>query len=143
MLPTVEAFGLKGPVELRPQIFKPVTHLERLWAYLTVKQLLGARELAQNKTRLEKEALALSLKYSFVTPVSSLVVVKPNSTSSAVETVRADKPLLPLPVGLSPNSGHVSKYAIQLFSYGLWEVCSAIFRFHSSQGRSHYSSDVW
>lgn len=105
VLPKVEAFGLRGPIELRPQLLKPVTHLERLWAYLSVRQLLDARELAQNKTRFEKEALALALRYSFVTPVSSLVVVKPNSTNRAVDTVPADKPLLPLPVFLSANVG--------------------------------------
>lgn len=96
-LPDVQAFSIRGPTTWHPQVLRPVTHLERLWAYLSVKQLLDARELAQNKTRLEKEALALALKYSFVTPVSSLVVVKPNSTVRAVDTVPADK-TLPLPL---------------------------------------------
>lgn len=101
MLPKVEAFGIRGPVELHPQISKPVTHLERLWAYLSVKQLLDARAVTQNKTRLEKEALALALKYSFVTPLTSLVVVKPNSTNRVVNAIPADRPLLPTPVFLT------------------------------------------
>lgn len=89
-LPRVEAFGIRGPVTLHPEVFRPVTHLERLWAYLTVRQLLDARETAESKQRLEAEALALALKYSFVTSVSSLVVVKPDEPNRAVEAVRAD-----------------------------------------------------
>lgn len=90
-LPKVEAFGIMGPIVLQPEIFRPVTHLERLWAYVSVKQLLDARETTPNKTRLEKEALDLALKYSFVTPLTSLVVVKPNDTNRAFNAVPADQ----------------------------------------------------
>lgn len=101
--PKVEAFGISGPIELHPHVSRPtsITHLERLWAYVTLKQLLDAREIAQNKTRLEKEALELALKYSFVTPLTSLVVVKPNGTSKALNTIPADNPILPTPVFLT------------------------------------------
>ena len=61
---------------------KPVSSLERLWAYLTVQQILQERDRVTNTTELTKKALDISLKYSFVTPVSSLVVVKPNATDS-------------------------------------------------------------
>lgn len=61
---------------------RPVTSLERLWAYLTVRQALGERESSDNKAELTKKALDLALKYSFVTDVTSLVVVKPNETTS-------------------------------------------------------------
>uniref|UniRef100_A0A6P7FJ29 Uncharacterized protein LOC114328536 n=1 Tax=Diabrotica virgifera virgifera TaxID=50390 RepID=A0A6P7FJ29_DIAVI len=37
-------------------------------------------KIAKDKTELTKKALKLALKYSFVTEVTSLVVVKPNST---------------------------------------------------------------
>ncbi|XP_018575083.1 inter-alpha-trypsin inhibitor heavy chain H4-like [Anoplophora glabripennis] len=67
-----------GPKVLQPTVGKPVTSLERLWAYLTVRQLLDERELADNKKELTKKALDLALKYSFVTDITSLVVVKPN-----------------------------------------------------------------
>lgn len=56
--------------------------MERLWAYLTVQQILKERETATNQTELTKKALDLALKYSFVTSVSSLVVVKPNKTDN-------------------------------------------------------------
>lgn len=76
---------------MEPQVSRPVTHLERLWAYLTVKQILEAREIATDKKAYDKMALDLALKYSFVTPVSSLVVVKPNNTDASINTVAADK----------------------------------------------------
>ncbi|KAJ9598936.1 hypothetical protein L9F63_010530, partial [Diploptera punctata] len=61
--------------------------LERLWAFLTIQQLLEQHDLqpedgnnsTENNTA-KKKALQLALKYSFVTPVTSLVVVKPNDT---------------------------------------------------------------
>ncbi|KAJ8955627.1 hypothetical protein NQ318_001458 [Aromia moschata] len=82
----VTCWGPRGPLDLRPIVAKPVTSLERLWAYLTVKQT----DSAENKTELTKKALDLALKYSFVTDVTSLVVVKPNDTS-AVDTEEATK----------------------------------------------------
>ncbi|XP_039468573.1 inter-alpha-trypsin inhibitor heavy chain H3-like isoform X2 [Oreochromis aureus] len=54
-------------------------HIQRVWAYLTVKQLLD-KELqlsGPEKEKVKKEALELSLKYSFVTPLTSMVVTKP------------------------------------------------------------------
>lgn len=87
----VECWGVHGPIELTPEIEKPVGSLERLWAYLTVKQILEQRDVAENKTEYTKEALKIALKYKFVTDVSSLVVVKPNSTK-AVDTEDASKP---------------------------------------------------
>uniref|UniRef100_A0A3Q0QY05 Inter-alpha-trypsin inhibitor heavy chain 3 n=1 Tax=Amphilophus citrinellus TaxID=61819 RepID=A0A3Q0QY05_AMPCI len=54
-------------------------HVQRVWAYLTVKQLLD-KELklsGPEKETAKNEALELSLKYSFVTPLTSMVVTKP------------------------------------------------------------------
>ncbi|KAM3878443.1 inter-alpha-trypsin inhibitor heavy chain H3-like [Diretmus argenteus] len=55
------------------------SHIERVWAYLTVKQLLEKQlQLAgDEKQKVNNEALALSLKYGFVTPLTSMVVTKP------------------------------------------------------------------
>ncbi|XP_073681751.1 inter-alpha-trypsin inhibitor heavy chain H3-like isoform X2 [Garra rufa] len=64
--------------------------LQRLWAYLTVKQLLERQVLleGQEKEDEKKEALKLSLKYQFVTPLTSMVVIKPQEGEVEV----ADKP---------------------------------------------------
>ncbi|XP_071406652.1 inter-alpha-trypsin inhibitor heavy chain H3-like [Pithys albifrons albifrons] len=66
--------------------------IERLWAYLTIEQLLEKRIAAtgEEKENLTAEALALSLKYKFVTPLTSMVVTKPEESDSG--DVIADKP---------------------------------------------------
>ncbi|KAJ7424772.1 Inter-alpha-trypsin inhibitor heavy chain H3 [Willisornis vidua] len=66
--------------------------IERLWAYLTIEQLLEKRIAATGEERenLTAEALALSLKYKFVTPLTSMVVTKPEESDSG--DVIADKP---------------------------------------------------
>ncbi|KAK7119147.1 hypothetical protein R3I94_021110 [Phoxinus phoxinus] len=64
--------------------------MPRLWAYLTVKQILERQVLlkGQEKEDEKKEALKLSLKYQFVTPLTSMVVTKPQGEEVEV----ADKP---------------------------------------------------
>uniref|UniRef100_A0AAV2M616 Inter-alpha-trypsin inhibitor heavy chain C-terminal domain-containing protein n=1 Tax=Knipowitschia caucasica TaxID=637954 RepID=A0AAV2M616_KNICA len=62
---------------------------ERLWAYLTIQQLLDKSDIG---TVLEKEeskdrALHMSLEYGFVTPHTSMVVAKPQTE----DTLVADK----------------------------------------------------
>ncbi|XP_059185251.1 inter-alpha-trypsin inhibitor heavy chain H3-like isoform X1 [Centropristis striata] len=55
------------------------SHIQRVWAYLTVKQLLEKELLLSGaeKEKVKKEILELSLKYNFVTPLTSMVVTKP------------------------------------------------------------------
>ncbi|XP_060713686.1 inter-alpha-trypsin inhibitor heavy chain H3-like [Tachysurus vachellii] len=60
--------------------------IQRLWAHLTVKQLLE-KEVAltgQEKEAAKKKALDLSLKYEFVTPLTSMVVTKPQEEETQV-----------------------------------------------------------
>ena len=57
---------------------------QRLWAYLTIKELLKKRLISDDtveKEEFEERALNLSLKYHFVTPLTSLVVVKPDGSN--------------------------------------------------------------
>ncbi|KAG6453307.1 hypothetical protein O3G_MSEX008075 [Manduca sexta] len=84
---------IKVPVNKNPGYLP----LERLWAYLSIKQLLdesdasdATEEEKKQENSPEKKALALALKYAFVTPLTSLVVVKPNETS-AVDAESVDK----------------------------------------------------
>ncbi|XP_051873134.1 inter-alpha-trypsin inhibitor heavy chain H3-like [Pristis pectinata] len=65
---------------------------ERLWAYLTIQQLLKRRiSSGENEAKyLTARILELSLKYSFVTPLTSMVVTKPEDAKN--ETLVADKP---------------------------------------------------
>jgi len=95
--PIGELTGLtaKG-FERFPIIIGPVRphttgHLEKAWAYLTIKQMLDkadALDKSDEKNSTEDKALQIALKYSFVTRLTSLVVVKPNETASSVDTTQ-------------------------------------------------------
>lgn len=65
---------------------------ERLWAYLTIQQLLEKRLYADpsEKVNLTAQALELSLKFKFVTPLTSMVVTKPEENNDDKELI-ADK----------------------------------------------------
>ncbi|XP_058647943.1 inter-alpha-trypsin inhibitor heavy chain H3 [Onychostoma macrolepis] len=65
---------------------------ERLWAYLSIQQLLDKRETCspEDKENITAQALDLSLRYNFVTPLTSMVVTKPE-TEDEDETLIADK----------------------------------------------------
>lgn len=66
--------------------------MERLWAYLTIQQLLEQMVSASDaeKPALETRALSLSLNYSFVTPLTSMVVTKPEGQE---QSQVAEKPV--------------------------------------------------
>ncbi|CAH0600410.1 unnamed protein product [Chrysodeixis includens] len=115
-----DGYGRKR-YEVRPKV--PVAAprgdylpLERLWSYLTIKQLLDQHDAVDDdhtddkENTPEKKALALALKYEFVTPLTSLVVVKPNATS-AIDAESVDKsagpayPALSAPAGAFGGSG--------------------------------------
>ncbi|XP_060076880.1 inter-alpha-trypsin inhibitor heavy chain H3-like [Ylistrum balloti] len=53
---------------------------EKIWAYVTIKQLLDDRLRETNQTirdEIKERATQLALKYNFVTPLTSMVVTKP------------------------------------------------------------------
>ncbi|XP_076119301.1 inter-alpha-trypsin inhibitor heavy chain H3-like isoform X8 [Alosa pseudoharengus] len=86
--------------------------LQRLWAYLTVKQLLE-KELMLNgeeKEALRKEALNISIKHSFVTPLTSMVVTKPEGEDSQVanKPKEGDKSS----ADVAPRSGYSGRVAM-------------------------------
>ncbi|XP_069668862.1 inter alpha-trypsin inhibitor, heavy chain 4-like isoform X2 [Periplaneta americana] len=82
LLGQVSGSSLDGASSFRSSGIVKSSSLERLWAYLTIQQLIEQHELQDeaNSTESKKKALQMALKYSFVTPVTSLVVVKPNDT---------------------------------------------------------------
>ncbi|XP_066529121.1 inter-alpha-trypsin inhibitor heavy chain H6 [Hoplias malabaricus] len=73
--------------------------VQRLWAFFTIKELLLAKinttDSVTQRLLMEK-ATNLSLKYNFVTPVTSLVVVKPDieepNPTSASSTTTTSRP---------------------------------------------------
>ncbi|XP_033977582.1 inter-alpha-trypsin inhibitor heavy chain H3-like [Trematomus bernacchii] len=66
---------------------------ERLWAYLTIQQLLETSKsgTAEEKSNATAKALDMSLKYSFVTPFTSMVVTKPDTEDGPDSPFIADK----------------------------------------------------
>jgi len=58
--------------------------LEKIWAYLTIKDLLHKSDIA-DRNSYQRQALAIALQYQFVTPLTSLLVVKPNQDSSVAD----------------------------------------------------------
>ncbi|KDR14085.1 Inter-alpha-trypsin inhibitor heavy chain H4 [Zootermopsis nevadensis] len=61
--------------------------MERLWAYLTIQQLLEDDDASTSPGK--QRALELALTYSFVTPLTSLVVVRPDNETRPVEPEEA------------------------------------------------------
>ncbi|XP_061166903.1 inter-alpha-trypsin inhibitor heavy chain H4-like [Saccostrea echinata] len=65
--------------------------MEKLWAYLTIKQLLKEKEALDSTTeikKLEDKIVQLSLKYQFVTPLTSMVVTLPDETKANPSEVK-------------------------------------------------------
>ncbi|XP_037777342.1 inter-alpha-trypsin inhibitor heavy chain H4-like [Penaeus monodon] len=59
----------------------PKNFIERLWAFLKVKDLLNEVKAAKGnheKTSAQRKALKIALEHHFVTPLTSLVVVQPD-----------------------------------------------------------------
>ncbi|XP_042261666.1 inter-alpha-trypsin inhibitor heavy chain H3-like [Thunnus maccoyii] len=66
---------------------------ERLWAYLTIQQLLEKSKIGtpDEKANATAKALDMSLQYSFVTPLTSMVVTKPETEDGTDSPLIADK----------------------------------------------------
>uniref|UniRef100_A0A8B9UVQ0 Inter-alpha-trypsin inhibitor heavy chain 4 n=1 Tax=Anas zonorhyncha TaxID=75864 RepID=A0A8B9UVQ0_9AVES len=92
LLPHTSDLTLKeeANVKEKEQVFQSRSYIfgnfiERLWAYLTIQQLLEKSISAQEEHQkaLEARALELSLQYGFVTPLTSMVVTKPTGQQQA------------------------------------------------------------
>ncbi|XP_035243585.1 inter-alpha-trypsin inhibitor heavy chain H3-like isoform X34 [Anguilla anguilla] len=68
-------------------------YIQRLWAYLTVQQHLEKMLLltGDEKSHMKEQALALALKYSFVTPLTSMVVTKPEGEQQVAHKPKEGK----------------------------------------------------
>uniref|UniRef100_A0A8C5EXH9 Inter-alpha-trypsin inhibitor heavy chain family member 6 n=1 Tax=Gouania willdenowi TaxID=441366 RepID=A0A8C5EXH9_GOUWI len=74
--------------------------VHRLWAYFTIKELLLAKLNTTDPVSqrlLTEKATNLSLKYNFVTQVTSLVVVKPDADEAAQTPTTSSRPNKPKP----------------------------------------------
>ncbi|XP_056660881.1 inter-alpha-trypsin inhibitor heavy chain H1 isoform X2 [Monodelphis domestica] len=90
-------------------------HIERLWAYLTIQQLLEKWTKANSekeKNDLSAKVVELARKYKFVTPLTSMVITKPGDPDDRIAI--ADKPgdqskqkLWVLPAQQDPLTSHL------------------------------------
>lgn len=88
----VSGTGAQGQIELslttgmsdQPDLIQTVDSAqitEMMWAYLTIKQLLEqavGKTIPEERDRLRYKASNLALKYKFVTPLTSMIVTKPD-----------------------------------------------------------------
>ena len=83
------------PITIGRETMIPVgpntARLERIWAYLTINQLLEAAALDQEEALVvggaNERALYLSLRYGFVTPLTSLLLEKADGTNDSFDAV--------------------------------------------------------
>ncbi|KAM7336433.1 hypothetical protein ACRRTK_004926 [Alexandromys fortis] len=102
--------------------------MERLWAFLTVNQQLEQMISASGAVlkELESQALNLSLKYNFVTPLTYMVITKPEGQEqfqAAGKPVEADN---------GPRDAFLGAPAVVLPLPGssVGQLCVDILRFH-------------
>lgn len=66
--------------------------VERMWAYVTIKQLLKEKEREANNEKkseeLKQKIIDMSLKYKLVTPLTSMVVTKPDSDEKSQASLK-------------------------------------------------------
>ncbi|XP_043107936.1 inter-alpha-trypsin inhibitor heavy chain H3a [Puntigrus tetrazona] len=120
----VSAQGFQNNVELKGQantqkwetIFPGEEYIfgdftERLWAYMTIQELLDTKDKGtpEEKGNATEKALHLSLKYNFVTPLTSMVVTKPEDETKN-DTFIADKLT-------EEERGNVQKYGYTGIAY--------------------------
>ncbi|XP_005053021.1 PREDICTED: inter-alpha-trypsin inhibitor heavy chain H4 isoform X2 [Ficedula albicollis] len=115
--------------------------IERLWAYLSIQQLLEKAISAQEEDQkaLEAQALDLSLQYSFVTPLTSMVVTKPQQKEElANKPTEADNEK---PKSLSVGGSHrlrsgtpASRRSSEIQTRGNRRMFSTVSRFRDAIG---------
>ncbi|XP_071021916.1 inter-alpha-trypsin inhibitor heavy chain H6 isoform X4 [Oncorhynchus clarkii lewisi] len=114
---TVLSMGCPGGMDGIPSFVR------RLWAYFTIKELLLAK-LNTTDPNIQKllgeKATNLSLKYNFVTPVTSLVVVKPDAdeipASASTTTVRPTTTTAPQGSNTDPDVDQIATFVSATFA---------------------------
>ncbi|CAG2057749.1 unnamed protein product, partial [Timema podura] len=122
--------GLICPRIVKPEIIPghKRSFMERMWAFLTIQQLLDKITAEEHNASLKQRALELALKYSFVTSLTSLVVVKPDDTTTEAETQREQLTLIKLKSCDWLRSRHVTTFLFcASFSVNMFDgKCEAV-----------------
>jgi len=112
--------------------------LERLWAFLRVRELLSKMEATEDEAAKAK-ALELALKYGFVTQLTSLVVVRKDEGEEVGEPEEEsmDSEYQNIPSNMAPHSKSFNRRVYNLSSGGqhldsTWAIFFASFYIASS-----------
>lgn len=96
---SISAKGEQGYMNFEAKMRKPLTQVERMWAYLRINQLIDNYHSAtseDNKTDFQNLALDLAMNYSFVVEdVTDMVVVKSDDTKTVINIVDALHGIIP------------------------------------------------
>ncbi|KAM7422639.1 hypothetical protein PAMA_010604 [Pampus argenteus] len=119
------------------------SHIQRVWAYLTVKQLLKKELLLSGpeKEKVKKDTLELSLKYNFVTPLTSMVVTKPlgDNTDVLHKPKEGEKPLQAMDMAI-PRHGYIQPAIFQQGAMGIGGAAPNLQRYSRPMSRYHIAS---
>uniref|UniRef100_A0A6P7FF05 Inter-alpha-trypsin inhibitor heavy chain H3-like n=1 Tax=Diabrotica virgifera virgifera TaxID=50390 RepID=A0A6P7FF05_DIAVI len=111
---TISANSRNGPMDFVAKTGIPLVKLERIWAYLTVKQMADQYHVTGNTT-LAKIGLEIAMNYSLVTDFTSLVVVNPNTPDETVNIEDAYG-IFPRKPSELPMCSNIPGYIIEQFS---------------------------
>ncbi|CAG9833510.1 unnamed protein product [Diabrotica balteata] len=112
---TISANSNKGSIDFETEIGIPLVKLERIWAYLTVKQLADQYHVTGNTT-LATIGTEIAMNYSLVTDFTSLVVVKPNTPDETVNIEDAYQGIFPRKPSELPMCNNITSYIMEEFS---------------------------
>ena len=120
--------------------------IERLWAYLTIENLLDEKlskakvekmrlegynntaEVLVNTTKSNKDkALGLALEYNFVTKLTSLIVIQPESNSTQNSTVSNGTIVNPIPVSSISHRPNQYRPSYRSFSRSAFPISGRSF----------------
>ena len=86
--------------------------VERMWAYKTIRHLLKEKEKhgedIEKVKELKQKILEMSLKYKFVTPLTSMVVTKPDKSETEVKEAKLSASQFKRPRRVQPK--HVERF---------------------------------
>uniref|UniRef100_A0A6P7FEX3 Inter-alpha-trypsin inhibitor heavy chain H4-like isoform X2 n=1 Tax=Diabrotica virgifera virgifera TaxID=50390 RepID=A0A6P7FEX3_DIAVI len=113
----ISAKGKKGPIDYEAKTGIPLVKLERVWAYLTVKQLADQYRVTGDTT-LAKIGIEIAKNHSLVTDFTSLVVVKPDQPGpgNPVKIVDAYTGIFPSTPSELPMCSDIQNYVQQFIS---------------------------
>ncbi|XP_071818075.1 inter-alpha-trypsin inhibitor heavy chain H3-like isoform X11 [Apostichopus japonicus] len=109
---------------------------QRLWAYVTIKELLAQLEIAltaDEKNSIRDKATGIALKYKFVTPLTSLIVIKPDDEENYDDILETETEEEHVPINNAQAHGISQPQSIGASSLPLPAVASRSYSYSAPQ----------